>query len=113
MTTGDTISSNINLGMVDASGSNLSNVAAMEKNAVGQSGATKKKQPSTSEVMEKLDTMLNRFEDTEKRLDNQEKRNSSLTTNTPFCAQLPKEPRLARHSHNSHISGKVPSMDYL
>ena len=77
---------------------------------------TKRKQPSTSEVMEKLDTVLNRFEDIEKRLDNQEKRNSSLSVlSHPSAHSSPKrkEPRVGRHSRSSHDSGELPSMDYL
>ena len=102
-------SKNINLGTVDAV------TGTVNKDSDTASGFGKK-HPSTSEVMEKLDSILTRFEDIEKWLDNQEKRNSNLSVLTyPSAHSSPKrkKPRLTRTPHNSHHSGDLPSMDYL
>ena len=105
----------INLGSVDAApGLASENAVTTKSTTVGQ--LAKKKHPSTAEVMEKLDIVLNRFEDIEKRLDSQERRNSHLSVLTqPSAHSSPKrkESRSAGRSCHSHNSGELPSMDYL
>ena len=113
-TTAETTSSHINLGTVDAASGSASGQEATGTNATKQ--PSKKKLPSTSEVMEKLDTVLNRFQDLEKRLDKQEKRVNDLSELTyPSAHSSPKrkERKSSRHSRDSHSLGGIPSMDYL
>ena len=116
-----TVSKNVSqqvmdLGNVDASGSKtnpgtISDSAAPHK-------VTKRKQPTNADIMERLSSMMDKFSDLERRLDQQENKGS---TSLPLLSQPSAHscPRRASLSHSHHTGQasyracSLPSLEHL
>ena len=111
----------INLGAVDAASnpttSNQGNATHSQVTVAAQTQkSTKRKHPSNSEVLKKLDTVLSQFNEMEKRLQQQERRDSAFSALSAPSAHS--SPRKSTHSSNtsqraSHTPTHPPSFNSL
>ena len=111
----------INLGTVDAASnpttSSHGNTAQSQVTVAAPSQkSTKSRQPSNSEVMKKLDTVLSQFNQMEKRLQQQERKDSVFSALTAPSAHS--SPKKSTHGSNtsqpsSHAHIHPPSFDFL
>ena len=112
----DTSPQVVDLGSVDAAGSNSRQGQVEEGPAPAKT--TKRKQPTNADVMDKLSSMMVKFNDLEKRLDQHEsKGNSSLSLlSRPSAHSSPKRPCPTHSRHAEQASNRthsLPSLQYL
>ena len=83
-------------------------------NTAAKKSASKRKQPTTAEVMSKLTLVMERFSDMEKRLEQQEQQNRLSMLSQPSAHSSPKSSLKQRsHASSQDSSVHIPSMDYL
>ena len=106
----------VDLGSVDASGSRA-NTGTSSSNAVPHKG-TKRKQPTNTDVMERLSSMMDKFSDLERRLDQQENKGSSSLSllSQPSAHSSPRRASPSQSHHTGQASYRacsLPSLEHL
>ena len=106
----------VDLGSVDAGGYKASAGASLDS-AVPHK-ATKHKQPTNADVMERLSSMMDKFNDLERRLDEQENKSSTSLSllSQPLAHSSPgrvSPPHSHHTSQASHRARSLPSLEHL
>ena len=106
----------VDLGSVYASGSRA-NTRTSSSNAVPHKG-TKRKQPTNADVMERLSSMMDKFSDLERRLDQQENKGTSSLSllSQPSAHSSPRRASPSQSHHTgqaSYWARSLPSLEHL
>ena len=106
----------VDLGNVDASGSNSKQGSTTEGSAPHK--VAKHKQPTNADVMERLSSMMDKFSDLDKRMDHQENKGSaSLLLLSQPSAHSSSRRASSSHGHHtgqaSYQARSLPSLDHL